>query len=46
MDVKRLQKIKTREVIQAIGQEPLFGHISGAKSKTHWMAFMKHPEEE
>lgn len=34
----------TREVINAIGREPLFGHHSGKKSLTHWLAFMKVPE--
>lgn len=33
--------ISTREVIDAIGQEPLFGHRSGKKMNTHWMCFMK-----
>lgn len=35
----------TREVIDAIGQEPLFGHRSGKKAMTHWMCFMKFEEE-
>jgi len=34
-------QIPTGKVIDAIGCKPLFGHISGRKSKTHWMAFMK-----
>ena len=34
-------QIPTRQVINAIGQEPLFGHISGKKMNTHWMTFMK-----
>lgn len=34
-------EIPTREVIKAIGTEPLFGHKSGKKSLTHWMCFMK-----
>lgn len=34
-------QIPTREVIEAIGAKPLFGHISGRKSNTHWMTFMK-----
>lgn len=34
-------QISTREVINAIGQEPLFGHTSGRKMNTHWMCFMK-----
>jgi len=33
--------ISTREVINAIGEEPLFGHRSGKKMNTHWMCFMK-----
>lgn len=39
-------QISTRQVIEAIGQKPLFGHRSGKQSNTHWMAFMKLPEEE
>lgn len=39
-------QISTREVIKAIGQEPLFGHISGRKMNTHWMCFMKIPDDE
>jgi len=38
-------QVPTSEVIMAIGQEPLFGHISGRTSKTHWMTFMKLPDE-
>lgn len=38
-------QIPTREVINAIGQDPLFGHISGKKMNTHWMTFMKLPQE-
>lgn len=38
--------ISTREVIKAIGQEPLFGHRSGKKMNTHWMCFMKFKGEE
>lgn len=39
-------QIPTREVIETIGVEPLFGHISGRKSNTHWMTFMRFPDEE
>ena len=39
-------QIPTRKVIDAIGQEPLFGHISGRKMNTHWMTFMKIPQKE
>lgn len=38
--------IDTREVIDAIGTEPLFGHRSGRKMNTHWMCFMKFKEGE
>ena len=38
-------QISTRDVIKAIGQEPLFGNRSGKQSKTHWMVFMKIPKE-
>lgn len=33
--------ISTRELIKAIGIEPLFGHRSGKKMNTHWLCFMK-----
>ena len=33
--------ISTREILDLIGQEPLFGHRSGKKMNTHWMCFMK-----
>lgn len=33
--------IRTRDVINAIGKEPLFGHRSGKKMNTHWMCYMK-----
>lgn len=33
--------IPTREIIKAIGVEPLYGHRSGKKSQTHWLAFVK-----
>jgi SAM-dependent methyltransferase len=33
--------ITTRKLINAIGQEPLFGHRSGKKMNTHWLTFMK-----
>ena len=38
--------IPTREVIKAIGQDPLFGHRSGKAMKTHWLCFMKLEEKE
>lgn len=33
--------ITTREIINACGTEPLFGHRSGKKANTHWLCFMK-----
>ena len=39
-------RIPTRDIINAIGTEPLFGHRSGKKSNTHWMCFMKIPKDE
>lgn len=30
-----------KEIIKAIGVNPLYGHKSGKQSKTHWLAFMK-----
>ncbi|MBQ1293895.1 MAG: hypothetical protein IIY21_07630 [Clostridiales bacterium] len=37
--------VSTREIINIIGQEPLFGHRSGKKMNTHWMAYMKFDTE-
>lgn len=33
--------ISTRDILDVIGQDPLFGHRSGKKMNTHWMCFMK-----
>lgn len=33
--------IKLNELIEVIGQKPLFGHPSGKHGKTIWMTFMK-----
>lgn len=33
--------VSTRDILNVIGQEPLFGHRSGKKMTTHWMCFMK-----
>lgn len=38
-------QIPTNDVIEAIGQQPLFGHISGKAAKTHWMTFIKLPSD-
>lgn len=34
-------QIPVKEVIKAIGHEPLYGNRSGKQQKTHWMAFVK-----
>lgn len=34
-------QIPVRDVIKAIGYEPLYGHRSGKQQKTHWLAFIK-----
>lgn len=34
-------QIKVSEIINAIGQQPLFGHKSGKSANTHWLSFMK-----
>ena len=36
--------VSTREILNVIKQEPLFGHRSGKKMNTHWMCFMKFNE--
>jgi ubiquinone/menaquinone biosynthesis C-methylase UbiE len=36
--------IKTKEVLALTTEKPLYGHISGKKSKTHWIAFLKTPK--
>ena len=35
--------ISIEEVLKLFKQEPLFGHITGSKSKTIWLCFMKIP---
>ena len=37
-------QVSTRELLEIIGEEPLFGHRSGKKMNTHWMCFMKFNE--
>jgi hypothetical protein len=36
-------QIPLRDVLKAINAEPLFGNRSGKHNNTHWMAFMKMP---
>lgn len=38
-------QIPLRDVLNVIKAEPLFGHRSGKHNNTHWMTFMKFPEE-
>jgi len=40
-------QIPLKKVLDAIGEEhkPLFGHRSGKNMNTHWMAFMKFPQD-
>ena len=33
--------LPVKEVLEAIGREPLYGHKSGKRSMTHWMCFFK-----
>lgn len=34
-------QIKVAEVLALTPHKPLFGHVSGKRSNTHWMTFMK-----
>ncbi|EPG2067292.1 SAM-dependent methyltransferase [Acinetobacter baumannii] len=34
-------QIKVGEILELTDQKPLFGHISGKRSNTHWITFMK-----
>ena len=36
-------EIPLKKVLRLFNQEPLFGHPSGSKNKTHWFTFMKIP---
>ncbi len=38
-------QIPLKKVLGVIQVEPLFGHRSGKNMNTHWLAFMKFPEE-
>lgn len=37
-------QIPVKDVLEVIGDVPLFGHRSGRASKTHWMVFMREEE--
>ena len=34
-------QIKTKEILKLTEVKPLFGNISGKRSNTHWICFMK-----
>jgi hypothetical protein len=34
-------QIKTKEILTCSPYKPMFGHISGKRSDTHWVCFMK-----
>jgi ubiquinone/menaquinone biosynthesis C-methylase UbiE len=36
--------ITTKEILKLCREKPLFGHISGKRSNTHWITFMKTTE--
>ena len=38
--------IPVKKIIECVRQEPLFGNRSGKQGKTHWMTFMKFPDEQ
>ena len=39
------ESIKIKEIVDLAPVQPLFGHRSGSRSKTHWLCFMKIPNE-
>ena len=39
-------QIPLKELLKAIGHEPLFGHRSGKHNNTHWLCFMNLPQAE
>lgn len=38
--------IKVSEILKLTPHKPIFGHISGKRSNTHWMCFMKEEMED
>lgn len=38
--------IKVSEILKLTPEKPVFGHISGKRSNTHWICFMKKYKEE
>lgn len=39
------EDLELKQVLGCFKEKPLFGHTTGSKSKTYWMAFMKNPKE-
>ena len=39
-------EISVKDVLKLFPVDPLFGHPTGSKSKTHWFCFMKIPKKE
>ena len=37
-------QVKLNQVLNAIGRQPLFGHVTGKHGRTIWCAFMKIPK--
>ena len=40
------EHIELKKVLSLFKREPLFGHTTGSKSKTHWICWMKIPESQ
>lgn len=38
-------QVKLREVLALTPEKPLFGQVSGRKGMTHWLVFVKQPNE-
>ena len=36
--------IPLKEILTLTNEKPLYGHRSGKKSNTHWVAFIKHEQ--
>lgn len=36
-------EIPLREILALTPEKPLYGHRTGSREKTHWVAFIKHP---
>lgn len=38
------EQITVKQILKVVGRKPLFGHPTGRHGKTHWMCFMKVPD--